>query len=280
MIGPQIIIDHDRHTVTYEADTWAQFVHDAARPSEIQNPQSRRMLCDYRDFETLISKALFGDHELTAELSAIGDRLPQTTSRLSRRRPTPALAGHTPIVGAYLAGDPRSMLRFTPSEGRPILKIGVNVSMWGGAGDREVNIRGAAVLTLAHKLEAAGYAVEIDALDPTDFPPRGDTAPKWTFYLYVKLKHATTYANPSILAVALLRPTIDRPFFFSIVEQTPELAKLFIDRGYGQAIDTDPRRKNYDAYIPAIDHYNEDFKTPEAAAQWCRQWLDKLTGKD
>jgi len=279
---PPFVIDTKKETVRLDFDSWTDYLEAAGnRFDNCDSADSRlswRSADDnaYPTFDEAVQKCRFGDHALTAEIVKIGASLPPVTARERRRRPVPAMCGHAPIVGAAIVGHPLSMMRFNRLEGsRPIIRIGVNVSISGGVSGLVMAKRGAAVLALCDALETAGYAVQIDILDGTA-GYNGD----WKANFRATIKRPESYVDPGILAAALLTAAPCRRLYFALAEQLPttDLRSTFgVGGGYGRPRDHEDA-STYDLYMPKVRLGEKDFDTPTAAADWCQNWLNKLTG--
>lgn len=223
----------------------------------------------YDSFDEAIEMAATGDHELTAELLQMAEYMPSTITHTRRRKPIPAFCGHAPIVGAAVANYPLSMLRFVRTgQGRPVVKIGFNPGIHGCVNGNVYKYKGAALLLLIDRLEAAGYAVDVDLVHTRSR----------SLSSLVPLKSTAHYTDPAVIAAAVAKAIVNRRLFFSMIEIDPRPESTCYHSGYGSSQDYHGAAE-YDLYMKVSSGDDPDFATAKSAAQWAQRWLDSLTAK-
>ena len=167
------------------------------------------------------------------------------------------VAGAVPLVPLAIAGDPAAMMDFGEMAvaSQPIVRIDYNHWIHAGTDVQAMMNRGAAVLSLASKLEARGYSTELRIIGNSTWA--GDV-----FRYSVTYKRAGENLDLDRAAFAIAHPSSMRRLAFAILEQHRELERNLHD-SYGmpmrQANDTDASV----VFIPG-PHPRE---TPEAAHQ-------------
>jgi hypothetical protein len=138
------------------------------------------------------------------------------------------VAGSFPIVPVYCAGDPAHMMNFeteTVHQQRPIVRIDYNNVCSFLITPAAMMKMGAAVLSFAQTLEAAGYAVELRVI--------GNMASgKKKFRYSVTYKRAGEPFDLDRAAFAIAHPSTMRRFALGLLEQHADLQN-FGENGHG-----------------------------------------------
>lgn len=149
------------------------------------------------------------------------------------------VAGSYPVVPFYCAGDPACMINIeteTHRQARPIIRIDYNhMNAWYITPKTMMN-RGAAVLSLALSLEAAGYATELRIIANTqsyDYDHKRRAGMTQVQRYSIVYKEAGEPLDLDRAAFALAHPSCMRRLGFAIMEQVPEMEYTFGPHGYG-----------------------------------------------
>lgn len=178
-------------------------------------------------------------------------------AKVQRPRPCPSVVGHTPIVGAYLAGDPVCMLAKKNRQTRArVITIIYNTSVHCGIGANDMAKAGANLLAAINQIEANGIRVNLYASDVTKTPDRKNE----NLIVAVKIKKDSQPLNLMQIAYPIANPSFLRRHIFRITEQTPGLRSDCWVRNYGRAVHGYEAKKlleqagvKFDAYLDFED---------------------------
>lgn len=185
--------------------------HDTARatPGDAWN-RHRRGWHGTDSFEDAVTLARAGWLE-RVELEMSADTVPFRANNVLDVRHD--VSGAFVDVGAYLAGEPMSMLAPYVSQGKPITKIAIQL-VTSGIMSSETLLKNARIMAAAvDVLTVAGHAVEITMFGR--FGPCNDHY--WNYV--VPIKHANEAMDLSAIAFWLGHPSVQRRFLFGALEQ-------------------------------------------------------------
>lgn len=143
-----------------------------------------------------------------------------------------SVAGSYPCVPIYCSGDPQCMVSDPGADHRtskPIIRIDYNHWIHVGVTIKDMMLRGAAVLSLAKRLEEQGISTELRIIGNTR---EGDGDRERTWRYSIVYKKAGEYLDVDRAAYALAHPSAMRRLAFALLEQTKELEADF-RIGYG-----------------------------------------------
>ncbi len=224
---------HNDLIYTVDLGTWDKFVEFAATADTegIKNPTARRTdreyidFCGSNSFEEALELARYGwpdGLKRVAEISANIDRL--IAQEIEGDEIIYSPAGYAPVVGAYLAGRPDSMLRLAEVEGaRPVIKIAVNISASCDIDGKRIIAMGAAVASLIKAFEIAGYSTEVDLLQVVN--GHNHNGKRTYCNISCNLKRAGHALELDRLIFAIAHPSTLRRLIFNI-EEARELKSL------------------------------------------------------
>lgn len=173
------------------------------------------------------------------------------------------VAGPIPIMQLYVTGDPACMQDWQQDRkaNNPIIKINVSIARSWHIETQTIANRGAAVVSLANRLELEGHSVEINFCDYR----RGDCARD--FYCQVAFKKAGEQLDLDRAAMALAHAATFRKFCFALVQQSPELCAGFdICMGYPNQRPFEPLLDLQTIFIPSPIS-NETLEESRAAVE-------------
>jgi hypothetical protein len=205
--------------------------------------------------------------ELTDQLAAKA-KLP----RVSRE-----LVGGAVNVGAYLSGHPRHMRRRQPQPAvdRPVLTIGVSLSISHCVTANARLNMGAAVLSAVDALERGGYRCEIIAYARYGASSMADDTSGWVNIEYT-LKKPDQRWNPSTVAFALAHPAFFRRLTLGIQETQAEWMPVTLE-SYGRPFTNktfhDSAAGDFDVYFPNMQH-DGPYAEPEYAFAAVRELFE------
>lgn len=152
------------------------------------------------------------------------------------------VAGAFPCIPIYCAGDPACMVLDPGSDLRnqkPIVRIDYSHNVLSGVEAKSIMLRGAAVLSFAHDLEAQGYSVElriVGASQASDYVSTRSFKSKTQIFRHsIIYKEAGQPIDLDRAAFALAHPAVFRRLTFSLYEQQPEIQAAF-SFGYGSTV--------------------------------------------
>lgn len=278
---------HDMHSLYF--DDLAEAAHFArSTPRTDGAPEISRRPNDYDwdfgcDWDTALEYAegkrywagaddLMAKMELTDKLAAKA-KLP----RISRE-----LVGGSVNVGAYLSGHPRHMRRRQPQPAvdRPVLTIGVSLSISHCVTANARLNMGAAVLSAVDALERSGYRCEIIAYARYGAAGMDDDTSGWVNIEYV-LKKPDQRWNPSAVAFALAHPAFFRRMTLGIQETQAEWLPVTHNsygRPFTNATFHASAAGDFDVYFPNMQHdgpYSDTECAFEAVQQLFEDQLER-----
>ena len=157
-----------------------------------------------------------------------------------------AVAGFSPDVGAYLAGEPECMFTRetieTEAHGK-IVRLVVNGALSASVSESTLLTRGAFVCALAEALECAGYSVEIEVLSVWQ-----DHAGSAKHFLSFPLKRSDEMLEVDRLAFVSGHVSFARRLLFSAMEQDADLIRSGALHYYGMPTEA-PKARQGDVYF-------------------------------
>ena len=185
-------------------------------------------------------------------------------AKVQRPRPTPSVVGHTPIVGAYLAGDPVCMLakKNRPTRAR-IVTIIYNTSVNCKTDANDMAKAGANLLAAINQIEANGVRVNLYTSEVCKTNDRFDES----LVTCIKIKTDCQPLNIMQIAYPIANPSFLRRHCFKVCETTQGLKSDIWRRKYGYPVHGLSAQKllqqaniKFDAYLD----YNDTFGTDPA----------------
>lgn len=185
-------------------------------------------------------------------------------AKVQRPRPCPSVVGHTPIVGAFLAGDPVCMLakKNRPTRAR-VITIIYNTSVNCDIEANDMAKAGANLLAAVNQIEANGVRVNLFAAEVSKARGKRDESLVTT----VQIKKDSQPLNLMQIAYPIANPSFLRRHMLRIVETTQGLTEKNWVSGYGYAVHgqqaknlLDGAKLKYDSYLD----YNDTFGTDPA----------------
>ena len=178
-------------------------------------------------------------------------------AKVNRPRPCPSVVGHTPIVGAYLAGDPVCMLAKKNRQTRArVITIIYNTSVSCCVEANDMAKAGANLLAAINQIEANGVRVNLYAAEVS----RAKGRKQEYLVTSVKIKTDCQPLNLMQIAYPIANPSFLRRHVLRVTEVTKGLTEDHWVRGYGypvhgqQAADLLTGAKvNFDAYLDYND---------------------------
>lgn len=185
-------------------------------------------------------------------------------TKVQRPRPTPAIVGHTPIVGAYLAGDPVCMLAKKNRQTRArVITIIYNSVVNYDTEANDMAKAGANLLAAINTIEANGVRVNLWAAEVAKCSGRRDES----IVTIVRIKTDCQPLNLAQIAYPIANPSFLRRHYFRITEVTKDLKDKKWLRGYGHAVHGESAKRllegtniKYDCYLD----FNDTFGTAPA----------------
>ena len=185
-------------------------------------------------------------------------------AKVQRPRPCPSVVGHTPIVGAFLAGDPVCMLakKNRPTRAR-VITIIYNTSVNCDIDADNMAKAGANLLAAINQIEANGVRVNLYASEVSKARGKKEEALVTT----VQIKKDSQPLNLMQIAYPIANPSFLRRHIMRITETTQGLTEKHWTTGYGYAVHgqqaknlLDGAKVKYDSYLD----YNDTFDTDPA----------------
>lgn len=260
-----------RSDVVLTADSWLDYVAfaDACAAGHITGPtpiknairHSEGSDIAWRGSESWDQAAKQARDGSPEHLALVGRAL-DVIAATGTREMVPTLvydvAGETPDVARFVAGDPLCMVtrRASARRARPIVRLLVHIGALADVtGAQKVN-RGAALVSLIDGLEDAGQRVEVTVCAAAK---HGGGA---TYTMRATVKRADEPTNRDVLAFALVSPAAQRRLDFACRCAHPS---QFDGMGSTAAVTPEPG----EIYIP---HARDDqpLNTPERAAEYVR----------
>ena len=257
--------------VTLTADSWLDYVAfaDARVRGDITGPTPIRECAtdedgeraDWRGTRTwgeALSQARDGS---PAHLAQVGRALDVLAATGTRAR-VPALvydvAGETPDVARFVAGDPCCMVTRRPSArtARPIVRLLVHIGARAEVTATQKINRGAAIVALIDGLEDAGQRVEVTVCAAAKHYNKA------TYAMRATVKRADEPSNRDVLAFALVSPAAQRRIDFAC--RCAHSSKF---DGMGSTCAAEPQPG--EIYIPHAQE-NQPLDTPARAAEYMR----------
>lgn len=185
-------------------------------------------------------------------------------AKVQRPRPCPSIIGHTPIVGAYLAGDPVCMLAKKNRQTRArIITIIYNTSVHCGIDANDMAKAGANLLAAINQIEANGVRVNLYAAEVSKAKGKKEECLVTT----VKIKTDCQPLNLMQIAYPIANPSFLRRHILRVTEVTTGLTEKHWVSGYGYPVHgqqaktlLDGAKVKFDAYLD----YNDTFGTDPA----------------
>lgn len=182
-------------------------------------------------------------------------------TKVQRPRPTPAVVGHTPIVGAFLASDPVCMLakKNRPTKAR-IVTIVYNTSVSCDIDANDMAKAGANLLAAINQIEANGVRVNLYAGDISETENRRRDE---HLIVMVKIKTDCQPLNLMQIAYPIANPSFLRRHILKATEIQTGLKNDRWTTGYGRPVHgysakrlLDQTGINYNAYLDFRDTNN------------------------
>lgn len=191
-------------------------------------------------------------------------------AKVNRPRPCPSVIGHTPIVGAFLAGDPVCMLakKNRPTRAR-VVTIIYNTSVSCEIDANDMAKAGANLLAAINQIEANGVRVNLYSAEVSRAKGRKEE------YLVtsVKIKKDSQPLNLMQIAYPIANPSFLRRHVLRVTEVTKGLTEKHWVTGYGYPVHGQQAANllkqanvKFDAYLD----YNDTNRTDPA------QIVDKI----
>lgn len=150
-----------------------------------------------------------------AKIEAAQRQIERGLGATPQRTMTRAVAGHLPMVPAYLAGEPEAMLTLdTASRPAASLTIGINASISARVSPDRLEAFGGALLSAITAAEAQGISTRLVAMKGTE----GGVTRQHLEMLY-PLKEAGQPLNLSLMAFVLMHSDFYRRMVLSLTEQ-------------------------------------------------------------
>ena len=186
------------------------------------------------------------------------------------------VVGHAVNVGAYLAGRPDAMVKFTETDqNKKNIRILVNIGALWFADKEAMARRGAAVMALIQVLEKQGHATTVDMCSPVK---AGGGNSEYKMVVKVPLKRPGFNIETDRLAFWSMHASALRRFIFAVRERMDKtfVRKFVNSGGYGSSYNAHPDDLlKYDVYLPAFDDtQSHNWSTPEKAMQWVLDCLE------
>lgn len=185
-------------------------------------------------------------------------------------------AGFAPDVAEYLSGSPTCMFNQTDDglgvASKPIVKVGVNVSMTSWVSGEYAMNRGAAIMSLIDLLESNGQRCELWSLNRTR-SSLGVLDPDTKLEKMchdVLIKPAHRIWDPATVAFMMCHPASLRRIGFRLMEVEPGWERVCSGGCYGRNLvfDDIEDQDDWDIYFDALGYRGENptlYETPEAA---------------
>jgi len=152
-------------------------------------------------------------------------------TKQNRPRPVPAIVGHTPIVGAFLAGDPVCMLAKKNRKTRArVVTIIYNTSVNCDIKADDMAKAGANLLAAINQIEANGVRVNLYAAEVSR------AQDKEALVTVVRIKTDCQPLNIMQIAYPIANPSFLRRHIFRITEITQGLTEKRWVSGYGTSV--------------------------------------------
>lgn len=219
--------------------------------------------CGTPDFKTAHELLLNGDPTAAAKVKKEYTNI-IARAKVQRPRPCPSVVGHTPIVGAYLAGDPVCMLakKNRPTRAR-IVTIIYNTSVNCKTDANDMAKAGANLLAAINQIEANGVRVNLYTSEVCKTNDRFDES----LVTCIKIKTDCQPLNIMQIAYPIANPSFLRRHCFKVCETTQGLKSDIWRRKYGYPVHGLSAQKllkqaniKFDAYLD----YNDTFGTDPA----------------
>jgi hypothetical protein len=179
----------------------------------------------------------------------------------------PSVSGGSFDIDLFLQGEPECMLDFQSEHiEKPVLKIGVQLSLAARYTTDQYMARGAAYLSLINALQFSGYSVEIVAFN---FVRAGSSKGTEAALHEIVIKKADEPLDIDSIAYTIGHAAFFRRLFFSMMESCPDTwyIKNIVHDAYGYPANMLSEYHDYDI----CSTYNpENFETPEKAQQWIK----------
>ena len=187
------------------------------------------------------------------------------------------VAGSYLDIGRYLDGEPECFVRRMRSkQERKVATIGINTVASCGVSDKELFNRGGAIIALIDNLLDAGVIVNV-VVDMQIFNKEKGFAETHLIHL------DANNLDVDALAYAVTSADFLRRFGFAAIERmlkkngsTDPVNDAHND-GYGKVNEDAPDGQGYDIYCKGLlwSSYGNDFKSPEKAAVWVNNIIDR-----
>jgi hypothetical protein len=112
-------------------------------------------------------------------------------------------------IGAVMTGEPECWYDYSPKEESRIVRMAYNVTVSGGMGSEQMQLRGACIASLVDLLEANGVRVELDIYATLNY----DNRAYYTFF--VPIKQAGQQLDLDRLAFVFMHAGMSRKLMFS-----------------------------------------------------------------
>ncbi len=207
-----------------------------------------------------------GDHQPSADRMARAEldlnKIP--LGDLDIPQLAPAVAGHRVNMGAYLAGSPKSMVRFArqPQTNKSV-RMYVDIAASYKINNKTLANRGAAILGAVHALQVAGYAVELTVGMAVKTQGRSYDE----FHASIRVKDFGDTWNPAAVAFMLAEPAFFRRALWALIniEQVKDPDSVAAALGYGLgAPHPDADKSEYDIAFTAL-HSRDNWTSANSA---------------
>ncbi len=244
----------------YQADSWDDFLNDLrnkpinkAFHGKDESRTGSESFTGSRSFEHSMELAEQGCSKTREAIHEASFRV--VTDSLPEWEFSPV--GAFPCIPAYAAGVPENM--FTQSEWgtpipKPIVRIVVNIGANCNVTTQEIINRGAAVLALIDRVQAAGQRVELVA--------EWSTTRERNWYIFsVTVKRPEEPADLDRISYAMAHPSMLRRSGFRAMEFT---APHYVG-GYGSSRDYPERGDTGEVYIGSMSSDGHSYESRESA---------------
>lgn len=260
-----------KSAVVLTADSWLDYVAfaDARAQGKITGPTSiheataevtgtRIEWRGAKTFDEALAQARDGSPEHLALVGRALDVIAATSTREMVPTLVYDVAGETPDVARFVAGDPLCMVtrRPTARTARPIVRLLVHIGSLSDVEAHQKINRGAALVSLIDGLEDAGQRVEVTVCASAKHCEGA------TYTMRATVKRADEPTNRDVLAFALVSPAAQRRIDFACRCAHPS---QFDGMGRTAPVKPEPG----EIYIPHAEK-NQPLETPEQAADYVR----------